>query len=83
MAVICAQLWSCKAIVSMVLLFSCNILCTLDIRVCIEAFIVLCEYYVMGKSLRKYWGNQKEVSLWIEFPKEALYLHSCVPYAAT
>lgn len=83
MAVICAQLWSCKAIVLIVLLFSCNILCTLDTCVYTEAFIVLCETYVKGKSWRKYWGNQKEVSLGIELPKEALYLNTCVPYAAT
>jgi hypothetical protein len=70
MTVICAQLWPCKAIVSIVLLFSYNILCTLDTCVYTEAFIVLCEYYVRGKSARKYWGNQKEVSQGLTYPKK-------------
>jgi hypothetical protein len=83
MAVICAQLWYCKTIVSIVLLFSCNILCTLDTCVYTEAFIVLCEYHVKEKSARKYWGNQKEVFLGIELPREAQYFHTCVPCAAT
>jgi hypothetical protein len=82
MAVICAQLWFCRAIVSIVMLFSCKILCTLDICVYTEALIVLCEY-VKGKAATNYWRNQKEVYLGFELPKEALYLRSCVPNAAT
>jgi hypothetical protein len=70
MAVICAQLWSCKSIVSIVLLFSYNILCTLDTCVYTKAHIVLSEYYVKGTSARKYWGNQKEVSEGLTYSKK-------------
>jgi len=57
MAVIYAQLWSCKAIVSVVLLFSCNILCTLD--TCVLQWSIYCFMWILcyGKVCKEVLGK--------------------------